>query len=509
MHPRRVHVFYVLSALILVTIFSFSISGHISFPLTATARAAEPVAAEPTAEDYIEQARVATDTVGNSYANSVRISGDTAVVSSTSGFYVYTRVGTTWAQQAVLIPSDGTSVLTSPYPIAIDEDTVVIGARTTNVNGNPNQGAAYVFVRAGTTWTEQARLTASDGAADDGFALWVSISGDTIISGSYRDDIGANADQGSAYIFNRNGAVWTEQAKLLADDGGSNENFGGRVAIDGEYAAISTGRNGVNQTPAVYIFARSGTIWAQQTKLSVCEPSANGTCQFGLSTAISGDTLAVANYFATIGSNTAAGAVYVFSRTGSVWNQQQRLIAPDGQIDDVFGSSVGIDGDSIVVGASAFNVRPGSAYVYSSSAGPWELQQKLQSTSKGLSNHYGISVSLSGNSFIVGSIRDNQNSDSPIGAAYLYARPSDVEVSVSGRVLTAGLGGLRSAVVSIIGPDGARRSVSTSTLGYYNFEGVPAGQTYRITIASKRYRFESRQIVVNSDLSAIDFVGLE
>ena len=148
--------------------------------------------------DYTQQARLATGTVGDSFGSRAVISGNTAVVFSANGFYVFVRSGNVWTQQAVLIPGDGAS----GYTFAIHADTVVIGSPNATVNGNVNQGAAYVFVRNGTTWTRQQTLTASDGAADDGFGR-VSINGDTILSGANRDDVGSNTDQGSAYIFIR------------------------------------------------------------------------------------------------------------------------------------------------------------------------------------------------------------------------------------------------------------------------------------------------------------------
>ena len=140
--------------------------------------------------------------------------------------------------------------------------------------------------------------------------------------------------------------------------------------------------------------------------------------------AINGDTLVVANSFATIGNNTAAGAVYVFVRSGTNWTQQQRLIASDGQMDDNFGNSVAIEGDTLIIGAFALNTRPGSAYLFTRTGNLWKQQQKFQVTSPALSNVFGNSVSISGNTIIVGVARDQGTPAEPVGAAYIYTSPS-------------------------------------------------------------------------------------
>ena len=155
--------------------------------------------------DFTQQARLVTGVPSDDYANTgVAISSNMAVVASANGYFVYVRSGTTWSQQTVLVPSDGMSVCTCRLrPIAIESDTIVVGCALATINGNSQQGAAYVFVRSGNTWTEQQRLSASDGVANDRFGLGVAISGNTIIVGDPEKDVGASTDQGSAYVFLR------------------------------------------------------------------------------------------------------------------------------------------------------------------------------------------------------------------------------------------------------------------------------------------------------------------
>ena len=343
------------------------------------------------------------------------MSGDTAIVSSKNGAYVYVRSGNSWTQQTVLVPSDGISVITNPYPTAISGNTVVIGANSVAVNGNANQGAVYVFIRNGTVWSQQQKLTTSDGAAGDQFGRSVSISGETILGGAWFDGTGANTNQDSGYVFVRQNGTWSEQTKLVANDGASNNLLGLTAFIDSDTAVLGTGIS----RSRVYIFTRSGTIWTQQQSLSVCEPSGSSgnSCNFGANgLMVSGDTLAVANNSLNIDTNTSAGGVYVFTRSGTTWTQQQRLTASDGLANDNFGTGLAIEGNTIVAGSPALNTRAGSAYLFSRAGSIWTQQQKFQISGVTASNSFGNSVSISGSKFIVATPRDITG----IGAAYVF-----------------------------------------------------------------------------------------
>jgi hypothetical protein len=364
--------------------------------------------------NFTQQARLSTDIAGDEYPGVVGISGDTAVASSTAGVHVYLRAGATWSQQALLIPSDGPCANSFGTALAIDGDTMVIGCEFQTVNGNSNQGAAYVFVRNGTAWMEQQKLTGINGSSGDRMGNAVSISGDTIIVGARARTVAGHIQQGSAYIFVRSGTVWTEQARLDGPDG--DVNFGRRVAISGNTAAITRARSTID--PAVYIFVRSGTVWQQQQMLSICEASANGLCDFGSGIGLDNDTVAVGNDFLNVGANLAQGGVYIFTRSGTTWSQQQRLTASDGQSDDNFAGSVDVQADTVVVGASASNVRPGSAYVFTRSAGTWTENQKLQFV--GQQDAFGSAVALDTNSTIIARPRDGGDPGAFIGAAYVY-----------------------------------------------------------------------------------------
>ncbi|HJX93926.1 MAG TPA: Calx-beta domain-containing protein [Pyrinomonadaceae bacterium] len=374
--------------------------------------------------NFTQQTRLTSGNVADSYASlGVGISGNTAVVASNDGVYVYVRSGTTWSQQALLIPSDGLSGFGFPKRIAIDGDTVVLGCSQATINGI-KQGAAYVFVRNGTTWTEQQRLTSGDALANDNFGWSVGISVNSIIVTAPTHQVGANVEQGAAYVFVRSGTVWSEQARILAEDGDLRNNFGLATSIDGDTAVVTRDRrfNAAVVNPAVYVFVRNGTTWQQQQRLSLCEPSTLDLCAYGRSVAVKSDTLIVGSQYVNEGSNDAQGAAYVYSRTGTTWTQQQKLTASDGLNHDYFGSELGISGQTLIVGAPADLGVPGKSYIYNWSGTEWMFQQKLMVGQT--RNAFGGNVDISGSSIIIAASLDAGTSGSFIGAAYVFADES-------------------------------------------------------------------------------------
>ena len=372
---------------------------------------------------FSQQTRLTTEVAGDGFANRAAISLDTAVVTSSDGAYVYVRSGSSWSKQAFLVPSDGASVFgPSPPRVAINADTIALSGGFATINGNTNQGAVYVFVRNGTTWTQQQRLTASDGTAGDFFGA-VAISGNTIVVGAPAKDVGANIDQGAAYVYTRDGSVWTEQQKLLAPDGDHNNAFGRVVSIDGDTIAASRARhpNATIVDPAVYVFIRNGTSWQHQQRLSVCEPSASNFCAFGDNIAVRGNLLAVANWALNEQASTAVGGVYIFERASGVWNQVQKLLPDVIATNSEYGNSVSLDGQTLSVGATSDFSGPGagSAYLYTRPATQWIQQQKLQVPGHSYFDAFGAAVGVDGNTLIVAASRDN-GAVPYIGAAYVF-----------------------------------------------------------------------------------------
>ena len=312
------------------------------------------------------------------------------------------------AQQAYLKASNtGGGVGFNPgdnfgYSVAISGDTVVVGAfredsSATGVDGDQNNegatdsGAAYVFTRSGSTWSQQAYLKASNTEAQDRFGYSVAISGDTVVVGAIGEDSSATgidstpnesaSSAGAAYVFTRSGSTWSQQAYLKASNTGAQDRFGLSVAVSGDTVVIgayqedsSTTGVGGNQNDetafnagAAYVFTRSGSTWSQQAYLKASNTgggnqfSSTPGDNFGWSVAISGDTVVVGAYLEDSSapgidstpneSATDAGAAYVFTRSGSTWSQQAYLKASNTGAYDYFGTSVAISGDTVVVGA--------------------------------------------------------------------------------------------------------------------------------------------------------------
>jgi hypothetical protein len=365
---------------------------------------------------------------GDNFGYSVAISGDTAVVGAqledTSGTsagaaYIFTRSGTTWTQQQKIQSSDIQADDRFGFAVSIDGDTAVVSARTEDTGGL-DAGAAYIFTRSGTTWTQQAKIIASDAQAGDTFGHSVGISGDTVVVGAQGEDTGGS-NAGAAYIFTRSGTTWTQQQKIQASDLQASDNFGYSVAISGDTAVVGAAYEdtGAADAGAAYIFTRSGTTWTQQQKIQASDPEAND--RFGFAVSIDGDTVVVgANLEDTGGSN--AGAAYVFTRSGTTWTQQQKIQASDIQAGDLFGASVSISGDTVVVGATGEDTGAadaGAAYIFTRSGTTWTQQQKIQASDPEANDQFGISVSISGDTVVVGAHQEDTGG-ADAGAAYIF-----------------------------------------------------------------------------------------
>lgn len=306
---------------------------------------------ERVGESWIETARL-QEPHGSAFASSVAVSGETIVVgdrfesSNATGVngdrtnsgatgagavYVYTRDGGTWREEAYIKASDTRPVDHFGTSVAISGDTIVVGApdedsNATGVNGDQGNinatdaGAAYVFVRSGGTWAQQAYVKASNTGSHDQFGFSVAVSDDTMIVGALAessDAAGVNGDQsnnnrsasGAAYVFIRDDGVWTQQAYLKAANPSVDDEFGYAVAISGDIAVVGSlqedsrcrcansydthpGNTGVGfDAGAAYVFNRSGSDWTQTGYLKAS--NTNQERYFGASVAVSGDTIVI------------------------------------------------------------------------------------------------------------------------------------------------------------------------------------------------------------------------
>lgn len=300
------------------------------------------------------------------------------------------------AEQGKLVASDGYNGQYFGSNVALFEDTAIVIAS----DDNAYNGDAYVFVRNGETWTEQAKFTANDYVSEDGFGLAVSLYGDTAIFGSRSHDVGPNINQGAAYVFVREGSTWTQQAKLVASDGAAGDWFGQSVGLWGDIAIVGAMYDTVGANPgqgSSYVFVRNGTTWIEQTKLTPTDGIPK--LGFGVSISLSGDTAIIGSAGSAFGPDMTLGAAHIFVRNGNNWDQQAKLTAKDQYIGDDFGHSVSLSGDTAIVGASrhqvGLNGERGAAYVFVRSGTTWTEQATLIS-SDGAGNRLGVRVATLG-----------------------------------------------------------------------------------------------------------------
>jgi hypothetical protein len=235
--------------------------------------------------------------------------------------YVFTRSGTNWSQLAKLTAADGAKGDVFGISVALDGDTALIGADLDDDKGE-NSGSAYVYTRSKGTWSQQAKLTAADAGNVDIFGVRVAISGDTALIAARRDDDDVNgADSGSAYVFIRSGTSWTQQAKLTANDAEAGDLFGYNVALyedTGIVTAAMDDDKGLN-SGAAYVFTRSGSDWSQQTKLTAADGAADDV--FGWSVSLSGNTALIGAPTSIFELPGGPGSAYIFQRSGGSWSQ--------------------------------------------------------------------------------------------------------------------------------------------------------------------------------------------
>lgn len=303
------------------------------------------------------------------------------------------------------------------WAVGIDGGTAVVGAYGATIDGQEEQGAAYVFTESGGLWTQQAKLVADDGRTFDIFGSAVAISGSVIAIGAYQSD----RSHGAVYVFTGAGAHWTQKAKLTADNGANNDCLGWSVAtsqgtvIAGSPFAVVDGL----QVGAAYVFTPQGDTWLQTQELSASD-RAKGD-MFGNAISIDGTTAVIANDSASIGGNAGQGAAYVFDGSGGTWSQQAKLVADDGVAFDNFGRSVAVAGPTILVGAPyaaiGDNAFEGAVYAYK---GPpqWQQFQKLTASDGVADGYFGWSLGMSGSKAMVGATSYN---DTDQGEAYVFS----------------------------------------------------------------------------------------
>ena len=372
-------------------------------------------------------------------ANSVVLVGDTALMGTpnddTAGgidagsVYVFTRTAGLWTQQTRLTAADGAGGDFFGFSVSMSGESVLVGAYSDDHPGFVNAGSAYVFTRSGSAWSQEQKLVAVDGLASDQFGYSVSLSGETSVIGAPLDEPTGSAvgdNHGSAYTFTRSGGIWSLQQKLVAADALKGDNYGFNVAISGDTALMGAPTADVSSrsnSGAVYAHVRSGTTWTQQRKFSPTDAAAED--RFGQAVALSGETALMGAFFDDHTGVTNGGSAYVYLRSSTTWSQQAKLVSGDVGANDRLGTAVALEGNTAVLGApDQALAEPGSAYVFTRSAGVWTQQQKLQAVDGASGERYGTSVALSGDTLLAGTPFQRSGAGEDAGSAYVYVLSS-------------------------------------------------------------------------------------
>lgn len=412
--------------------------------------------------------------------------------SSAGAVYVFTRSGVTWSQQAYIKASNADFAASFGRSVALDGNTLAVGAsrersNATGVDGDQSgtslgsAGAVYMFTRSGTTWTQEAYIKASNTGAGDAFGAAVALDGDTLAVGAPGEDsnaVGIDGNQGdntgsqagAVYVFTRNGTTWSQEAYVKASntdgrDQDAHDRFGSRLALEGNTLAVgapgeesnATGINGdesnnlFTDAGAVYVFTRSESTWIQEAYIKASNTDRNDL--FGASVALDGNTLAVGapgedSFARRIDGDqndnrvSASGAVYVFTRSDATWNQDAYVKA-NAWPNDVFGSSVALDGDMLAVGvvgesssatgingdqSDYFTGGAGALYLYSRSGSTWSQHAFIKASNTGARDGFGAAVALDGGTLVVSATGEDSN------ATGINGDQSDNRVAESGAV---------------------------------------------------------------------------
>lgn len=339
------------------------------------------------------------------------------------GAFVYRFDGAHWVWEQTLSASDGAAGDEFGDGVAIDGDVIVVGALASGPVG-ADTGAAYVFRHDGTTWVEEDKLLADDGAHNDAFGQTVAVSGHRIVVTAWGDD-DLGSGSGSAYVFTYNSVDWDQSQKLTASDGGSIDWFGWSMALDGDRIVVGAPRENAPDvnSGAAYVFQYNSTtgLWEESTKLTASDGAAEDS--FGESVAVRDERVLVGAYRHDA-AGVDGGAAYVYEHDGSGWNETKLLpagAAPGGRI----GASVALSDTHALLGAHLDDENAsgaGAAYLYEYTEGVvgWSLVDKLLPADPNEQDNFGFAVALDGDMALVGAWWDDDNGVNS-GSAYVFA----------------------------------------------------------------------------------------
>ena len=417
-----------------------------------------------------------------------------------------------WYQEAYIKPANndtndefgstiflyGDTLSVGVYKEDSNQTTITNGTSASSDNSNDSSGAVYIYKRTGIVWAQEAYIKTANNNASDEFGSIVSLHGDTLAVGAPQESSNqttitngtgtssnnSNGGSGAVYVYKRSGANWTQEAYIKAVNNNTNDKFGTAVSLYGDTLAVgapqessnlSTITNGTSASSnnsniwsgAIYLYKRTGTLWAQQAYIKASNNNGNAE-RFGRSLSLQGDTLAAGSSYENSNqttitngtsassdtSNVSSGAVYIYKRTGTLWAQEAYIKASNNDAGDSLGSSVSIQGDTLAVGApdedsnqttitngtgassDDSNITSGAVYIYRRTGVIWAQEAYVKAANNDSNDSFGTSVSINGNTLAVGAPQEDSNqttitngtgassddSNADSGAVYIYKR---------------------------------------------------------------------------------------
>ncbi len=373
--------------------------------------------------------RLIADETGalDEFGHAVAASGDRVLVgavadgaSGAGAAYVFDPGGSAWSETTALLAADGAAGDAFGYSAALHGDLAVVGAPNHDDQGT-NAGAAYVFRFDGESWLQEQKLLAPDGLPGDEFGSAVALGADVVAVGAPANN-SPGADTGAVYVYRFDGASWSMEQKLTAADGAAGDELGDAVALDGPVLLAGARRHDepAADAGAAYVYRFDGASWTQEQKLTADDSAASDL--FGAAVAIEGETAMIG----AIGDDdlgSLSGSVYVFASSGGDWAQTQKVQASDGLAGDTFGFALSMHVPDAVIGAyraDDHGLLSGKAYRFQLQGGSWVQQQVLLPSDVFTGDQFGFAVALAGGTPIVGAAGSDQYGED---AGAVYALP--------------------------------------------------------------------------------------
>lgn len=380
----------------------------------------------------------------DSYSQAISLSADgsrmaigaylrnSASLADSGAVYVYKRSGSSWVEEQILTASDkaagdqfGVSVVLSS-----DGSRLAVGAAQKTVGGLTQAGQAYVYSRSGTTWSQEQILVASDKATGDLYGTCVTFDAamNRLAVGAAFKTVSAQSASGQVYVYTRSGTVWTEEQKISPTDRVPGDHFGVSVAFDTNAIRLLIGANGVDNgatgdVGGGYVFSRSGTVWSQEAKLIASDIVANQRIGWSLAMTLAGDRVVLGSITTGV-----AAAIYVFSRSGTTWTQEARLVASGEVVGDAFGTDIKISSDGSKIAVSAYGASTngltnnGTAYLFVRTGAAWTQEAVLTASDKVTGDNLGISLTCTPDFKLLAIGANSRDSNGIVnsGAVYIF-----------------------------------------------------------------------------------------